>query len=69
MPADARVAPCPGARGSMTLTLAPLLASSYATVQPTIPAPTTMTDGVFFNTKDSKDTKDTKTISSKRQYC
>ena len=45
MPADARVAPWPGERGSMTLTLAPLFASSQATVQPTIPAPTTTTDG------------------------
>src|SRR5918994_1505502 len=47
MPAEARVAPWPGDRVSSTCTRAPLRASSCATVQPTIPAPMTMTDGDF----------------------
>src|SRR5262249_21764154 len=45
MPADACVAPIPTGRSSRICTAAPRRASSYATAQPTIPAPTmTMSD-------------------------
>ena len=41
-PADACVAPMPTGRSSTISTAAPRRASSYATAQPTMPAPTTM---------------------------
>src|SRR5262249_42878769 len=43
MPADACVAPRPVPRMSMTWTLAPREASSWATAHPMMPAPTTVT--------------------------
>src|SRR3954467_7361123 len=42
-PADACVAPIPAGRSSTISTDAPRRASSYATAQPTMPAPMTMT--------------------------
>ena len=46
-PADACVAPCAAERRSRTRTRAPRRASSYATAQPMMPAPTTTTCGDF----------------------
>src|SRR5829696_2585574 len=51
MPADARVAPCPGVRVSITCTRDPHFANSYATVHPTMPAPTTITEGGFTSSR------------------
>jgi hypothetical protein len=44
MPADARVAPPPTGRSSITVQATPRTASSRATAQPMIPAPTTITE-------------------------
>src|SRR5688572_8493060 len=45
-PAEARVAPSPGVRASMSRTLAPADANSHAMVEPTTPAPITVMEGI-----------------------